>query len=192
MTSGKPVRNLWFALLLWIGNADAAPLTLDDLLAGFAGVEVADARFEEKLILAITESPLTSTGVLSYRRPDYLKKEVLEPSHSLFEISGDRVIVETEQERRTLSLDSQPAIRAFAEAYRATLAGDRKALERHYEVELSGAAEQWSLRLQPLDARIRSFVRSIEFSGSGTRILRIETQEASGDFSVMSIKPNAE
>lgn len=193
MISGNPLRSLGaaLALLLWAGGAAAAPLTLDMLLAGFADVAAADARFTETLTLAVLETPLTSSGSLRYRRPDYLKKQVETPAPSMFEIAGDVVTVETERGRQTLSLRTQPVIRAFAAAYRATLAGDRAALEAHYRIDLDGTVERWTLRLQPIDDSLRRRIRSIELTGSGSRIHGIETMETSGDRSLMTIAPDA-
>lgn len=201
MTSGKPTASFRLRLgqLLWLmawlgyshGNLLAEPLSLDQLLKNFAAISSSQAHFTETQTLAILESPLISSGHLIYRRPDYLKKTVTEPTQALFEINGDRLLVETDQGRHSLSLNNQPTIRAFAEAYRATLAGDRAVLEQFYRLALTGNTEAWALRLVPLDKRMRSQVRFIEMQGTAARILRIETQEASGDHSLMTVVPDA-
>ena len=194
MNSGrKPLScAIWSILLLCTGVAFAAPLTLDALLEGFAGVAAAEARFTEVQSLALLDSPLTTKGRLSYRRPDYLKKEVIEPSPAVFEISGGRLVIETGAERHSLSLDSQPLIRAFAEAYRATLAGDRETLERYYRHELGGGTEAWTLRLSPRDEQTAERIEAIVLHGGGPRISRIEVFETAGDYSLMTIVPDVD
>lgn len=201
MTSGKPTTSFGcrlgqlLGLIVWmgysVGNLRAEPLALDQLLNRFAAISSSQAHFTEIQTLTVLESPLISSGQLIYRRPGYLKKTVAEPTQALFEISGDRLLVETDQGRHSLSLNNQPVIRAFAEAYRATLAGDRAVLEQFYQLRLTGTSEAWTLRLVPLNQRMLAQVRSIEMQGSGARILRIDTQETSGDHSLMTILPDA-
>lgn len=194
MNSGKLIRRFCAAITLLMCTVGAAstPFTLDGFLADMAGVSATDGRFTETLTLDILESPLISHGTLSYRRPDYLMKKIELPEHMMFEAAGDRMVIETEQERRTLSLDTRPGIRAFVESYRATLSGDRTVLEKYYEVTLSGDHEHWTLRLQPKTTEMKSLVRHIELNGSGTRIERIMTLESTGGLSLMSITPNVD
>jgi 16S rRNA U516 pseudouridylate synthase RsuA-like enzyme len=90
-------------------------------------------------------------------------------------------------EQRFLSLKEQPALRALVESIRATLAGDRAQLERHYQVQFSGKENAWQLRLVPRDTQLRSYVESITLNGAGARIQRIEALEGAGDRSVMTI-----
>jgi hypothetical protein len=84
-------------------------------------------------------------------------------------------------------LREQPALRALVESARATLAGDRALLERHYRVQFSGPRDAWRLQLVPRDAQVRGYVESITLSGAAARVQRIETLESSGDRSVMTI-----
>ena len=70
---------------------------------------------------------------------------------------------------------------------RATLAGDRAALERHYSVQLEGQPEAWTLTLMPREQKLASLVKRIQIAGVRERLKRIEVEEASGDWSVMLI-----
>jgi hypothetical protein len=179
-------------LLLCISRCATADLSLDELMTGFSRVNSAQARFEEHKTLALLTAPLVLDGTLYYRAPDYLKKEVLHPARSSFEISGDRIYIETQQEQRMLPLDSHPLIRAFAESYRATLAGDRATLEQHFETELSGNMEFWTLRLLPRGEPVQERIDSIVLTGRGNRIRTIATLETSGDTTLMTIVPDGE
>ena len=161
-------------------------------MSGFSRLNSAQARFEEHKTLALLTAPLVLDGTLYYRAPDYLKKEVRHPARSSFEISGDRLYIETQQEQRTLPLDSHPLIRAFAESYRATLAGDRATLEQHFAIELSGDMEFWTLRLLPRNEAVQERIDSIVLTGTGNRIRSIATLEASGDTTLMTILPDGE
>ena len=183
------VLSLIFAFISLDINAG---VSLDELMEQFSRTPMANARFIERKQLALLETPLTLEGTLSYRAPDYLKKEVNRPDHSLFEIRGDLLYIETSTEQRTLSLDSHPLIRAFAESYRATLSGNKIMLEQHFETELTGTIDEWSLRLLPKNSEVRSHIVTILLTGSENHILSAKTIEASGDTSVMKITPDEE
>ena len=68
-------------------------------------------------------------------------------------ISGDSLRIETGKEQRTLSLDSHPLIRAFAESYRAILSGNGATLEQHFETGLTGTLEDWNYACCPGTSR---------------------------------------
>jgi len=74
------------------------------------------------------------------------------------------------------------------ESIRATRAGDLAALQRHYDVQVDGTREEWSLTLKPLDSRVADYVSSIALAGSGPRVSRMVVHEAGGDRSVMEIE----
>lgn len=177
-------------LALFISTPALADLSLEMLLQQFSRTAAADVRFREVRQLALLEAPLIVEGTLSYQAPDQLRKEVLEPEPSLFEISGDSLRIETANEQRTLPLDSHPLIRAFAESYRAILSGNGKTLEEYFETELTGSIESWTLRLQPRDSQARAYLETIIMKGSSNHIYSTETLEASGDRSVMTIIPD--
>jgi outer membrane lipoprotein-sorting protein len=154
-----------------------------------AQVPSSSARFVETRHIALLTQPVELKGSLSYERPDRLAKHVLSPVDELLSVDGDALTVlnKTRGERRVVSLRDQPAAGALVASVRATLAGDLPQLERHYKVELSGTRAAWSLRLVPRDARVKAFVETITLDGSGARLERIESVEASGDRSRITI-----
>ena len=183
-------RSLLFLLLICINQDANADFSLDTLMTEFSQTSSVSAWFREEKQLTLLKIPLILEGTLSYRAPDYLKKEVHQPNHSLFEISGDQLRIETGKKQRTLSLDSHPLIRAFAESYRAILSGDGTTLEQHFETELIGSMNDWTLRLTPKDNQVRSHIESILMTGSGSHIHSTETIEVSGDTTLMTITPD--
>jgi hypothetical protein len=73
---------------------------------------------------------------------------------------------------------------------RATLAGNTATLTRYYTPTLTGSAADWSLRLEPQDARLRALLAVIRIRGEGSTIRSIETLERDGDRTEMTIMPD--
>ena len=70
---------------------------------------------------------------------------------------------------------------------RATLAGDRTALERLFKVTFDGSLDQWTLALAPADSAVAKSVRQIRIEGSRDAIHTVEIQQADGDRSLLTI-----
>jgi hypothetical protein len=184
---------LWVSLAATAGQVPTSPWTLQQLMESLAAVKTVNATFREQKELAILQKPLVMTGILRYRSPAYLKKQTLQPQEESYEADEDWLVIETPAEgRRQFSLNGYPLIRAFVEAIRATLAGDLPTLERYYQMQLQGLATDWTLRLVPVDKEITDYVTAIIIRGQGNRVLSIETLEAGGDRSLMTIAPHNE
>jgi len=187
MTSG--VRS-WLALPVLASTlAFGQAWDLDALMSEMAAVPASRTRFVETRHLALLTQPLELKGSLSYQRPDRLVKHVETPFDELLTVDGEllSLVNKTKGEQRSLSLREQPALRALVESMRATLAGDRAQLERHYRVQFSGRRDAWRLHLVPRVAQVRGHVESITLTGAAARPQRIEVLESTGDRSVMTI-----
>jgi len=187
MISG--VRS-WLALLaLAAAPSFGQGWNLDALMAEMAAVPASRTRFVETRHLAMLTQPLELRGSLSYERPHRLVKHVETPFDELLTVDGEALslVNKTKGEKRSLSLREQPALGALVESVRATLAGDRAQLERHYRVQFSGRRDAWRLHLVPRTTAVRAHVESITVSGAAARPQRIEVLESSGDRSVMTI-----
>ena len=187
MISG--VRS-WLALLALAATPSFGQgWNLDALMSELAAVPASRTRFVETRHLAMLTQPLELKGSLSYERPNRLVKHVETPFDELLTVDGEALslVNKTKGERRSLSLREQPALGALVEGVRATLAGDRAQLERHYRVQFSGRRDAWRLQLVPRAAQVRAHVESITVSGAAARPQRIEVLESTGDRSVMTI-----
>ena len=187
MISG--VRNLLALLPFAATHALAQGWNLDALMSEMAAVPASRTRFVETRHLAMLTHPLELKGSLSYERPDRLVKHVESPFDETLTVNGEvlSLVNMTRGERRSLSLREQPALGTLVESVRATLAGDRAQLERHYRVQFSGARDAWRLHLVPRATQVRAHVESITVSGAAARPQRIEVLESTGDRSVMTI-----
>lgn len=169
---------------------NAATWAITELMHGLAQVKESKASFVERKHLSILKTPLEYSGTLAYSAPGYLEKQTLLPKPESMVLDQDKLVVQSgaANRKRTLSLQDYPVIWAFVESFRATLAGDLQALNRFYAVTLEGNSRQWLLILHPLDAKMKSLISEIRISGSMEQINTIETREAGGDYSVMSIQ----
>ena len=171
----------------------AADWGIEQLMQSLAQVKSARGRFVERKTLAILNSPLEFSGTLVYTAPNRLEKRILLPKPETMVLEQDRFTIESpsRNQSRTLTLNDYPAVRAFIESIRSTLAGDLHTLNRFYRVNLEGNPEQWRLTLAPSEPAMQAVVRQIRIGGSKNRIVMIEVIGAEGDRSVTTITEDA-
>ncbi|MBI4808315.1 MAG: outer membrane lipoprotein carrier protein LolA [Nitrosomonadales bacterium] len=162
---------------------------LPQLMQSLAQVQSSQGRFVERKHLAVLDVPLASSGTLSFRAPGHLEKRTLEPRDESLVLDQGVLTIEnrTRNIKRTLVVQQYPAVWAFVESIRSTLAGDLPMLERFYKVELKGNAAKWRLKLLPLEQRTRGMVKEIVISGRSDRVTVIEMLEANGDRATMTV-----
>lgn len=160
-------------------------------MAALATVRESRAAFAEEKALAVLATPLASRGTLLYAAPSRLEKRTETPFQERVAVDGDRLTYERPAEgvSRALDLDAAPELRGLVEAVRGTLAGDLAALRRHYSVGYEGTQDAWRLTLVPVDPRVRELLKVVRVDGTGTDLRRVETIEADGDVSTMTIEP---
>ena len=187
------IAILLAALAASPARAADPPLALEPLMAALAQNGPGTVRFAETKTSALLKAPIESSGTLTYAAPSRLEKRTLAPRDERFAVDGETVVVEMaarnagEKRRLELRLGDYPAIRAFVESIRGTLAGDLAALRRHYRVELEGTWSDWRLHLLPSDPQMAELVLKVVIGGAGGEVRRVEILEASGDRSVMTI-----
>lgn len=171
-----------------VAASAAATATLDDVLAGFRMRQHAEARFVERHFLSLVKKPLESQGLLIYDAPDTLEKRTLLPHPETLRLEGDTVTVERGHGRHTLDLRKLPQLAPLVDSIRATLAGDRAALERLFRLRFAATPTGWSLELEPLDAGAARIVRAVRIAGALDQIRELEVVESDGDRSVMTLQ----
>lgn len=161
--------------------------TLDRLMATLAQHKSGRASFTETKYLSIATQPVESSGELVFVAPDHLEKITQNPKPEHLVVDGDMLTVQRENHKYTLSLARYPELGAFIESIRATLAGNRFALEQVYKVALAGEGDDWTLTLTPLDSRMRKVVSTITIDGTRDAMRSVAIQQADGDHSVMRL-----
>ena len=188
------MRRYWAAAalaLLFSQAADATPLSISQLMANLAQHPQGAATFSEKKFIAILDEPVVSSGELLFIAPARLEKRTLKPKPETMVLDGDTLTLQRGQRTRTLQLKDYPEVAGMIESIRATLAGDRQALERVYHLALDGSAERWTLVLTPLDPKVGAVIARIRMEGVKDVVRSVEILQADGDSSLMTIEQRA-
>lgn len=162
---------------------------LPQLMQSLAQVKQTQGRFAEKKYLAVLDVPLTSSGTLSFAAPGHLEKHTLEPKQESLVLDAGVLTIENKarKQKHTLVVQQYPAVWAFVESIRSTLAGDQATLERFYKVQLKGDAAKWRMKLLPRERQAGGMVKEIVVSGRGDRVTSVEMLEVNGDNAIMTI-----
>ncbi len=179
-------------LLVLLGfAAHAAADDLDELLHLLAQRHHGHVDFVEQHFLALLSRPAESSGELIYDAPDRLEKRTLEPRPESLMLAGDMLSIRRGRHRRVLDLKAYPQLLPFVESIRATLAGDRVALERAFRVEYAGNLERWTLLLVPRESQIAATVSQVRIDGSGDHLRHVEIRQKDGDRSLMTLRDHS-
>lgn len=168
--------------------AQAQDWTVDRLMSELAQHRSGRAAFNETKYMSIAARPIESSGELVFVAPDHLEKHTQAPKPEDIVVDGENVTLTRNSQKHTFSLESYPELGTLIDSIRATLSGNRGALEQAYKMAVSGSGNDWSLTLTPLDPRIQTISR-ITLGGTGGDLLSVAIQQADGDHSLMRIRP---
>ncbi len=182
-------RRLAALLLLLLTPLPALAFSLSELQSLLASVQRAEAHFDEEYLLAVLDVPLVSSGTLSYRAPDFLKKTVTAPQPSSFTVDVNRLTIVQAGERHVVDLASAPQLNAFTESLRAVLAGDFDSLSRLYRLALEGDRDHWTLRLSPEAPLLTRSIEHIVVTGNRAELQSFVVQERGGDRTTTRLEP---
>jgi hypothetical protein len=177
------------------GAATAAPASavpaqeqaFGQLLQLLAARRHGHVTFTEVHQLALLDRPLESSGELRYDAPDRLEKRTLEPRPEDLLLEHGVLTAQRGSHRHVLALRDYPQLIPYIESIRATLAGDRAALERYFRLQFSGTLDHWTLELVPADAQLASAVQHVRIAGERDAIRTVEVRETDGDSSRLTI-----
>jgi hypothetical protein len=169
--------------------ADDAGGELDRLMSLMAQRRHGEADFSEKKYLSMLKQPLESSGLLIYDAPDHLEQRTTLPRPQSVVLDHGIITMHIGHRERVLRLADYPQLAPLIDSIRATLAGDRAALERVFQLDFSGTLERWQLRLEPRDAQLAATLKRIDLQGERDAVHQVDVLQSDGDHSVMSITP---
>jgi Outer membrane lipoprotein carrier protein LolA-like len=164
---------------------------LDAVMGLLAMRQHGRAEFIEQQFLAVLDHPIESSGELRYDAPDRLEKRTLKPRVETLLLAGGVLTVERAHSRRVMDLHAYPQVEPFVESIRATLAGDRGALERVFRLDFVGSVGRWTLTLVPLQSKVKQSVSQVRIDGVRDQLLKVEIRQPDGDRSLMTLRPSA-
>jgi hypothetical protein len=169
--------------------AGAPDSALDDLMALLAQRRHGEADFREEQYLSVLKRPVTSTGVLTYDAPDHLEQRTVTPRAQSFALDHGTLSMRIGSHARTLPVSDYPQLAPLIDSIRATLAGDRAALERVFTLEFTGSVNRWKLHLTPRDERVNATLTQIDLEGERDAVREVQVLQRDGDRSLMHITP---
>jgi len=181
--------TLLLTLALTASSRTAQGFDLTELMALLARVETSQVAFEETKHVAVLTTPIVRRGTLRYMRPDRLEMRVETPYFERMDIAGNMLTIESKRGVRQVDLAAEPGPAAWVAGIRATLAGDRPTLARHFAFELRGQPTRWTLTLLPLEPALSGVIERITIDGVEAQLTRIEVDERMGDRTVLIVQP---
>ena len=178
---------LLFAAVLPAPAAHAGDL--DDVMSLLALRQHGRVQFVEQHFLKVLSRPVESSGELRYDAPDRLEKRTVEPRQETLLLTGGILTVDRGRTHRTLDLHAYPEVLPFIESIRATLAGDRPALERLFRLGFEGNVARWTLTLLPVEQKTAQTVAQVRIEGVRDQLLKVEIRQTDGDRSLMTLRP---
>ena len=166
-----------------------APPAFDELLQLLAARRHGHVTFTEVQQLAMLDRPLQSSGELLYDAPDRLEKRTLKPKAQTLILEHGVLTARRGHRTYVMELRDYPQVVPFVESIRATLAGDRAALERFFRVQFDGTLAAWTLLLVPVDPTLAGAVKDIRIEGERDVVRTVEIRQSDGDRSLLSIGP---
>ena len=184
-------RTLIVYCCAWLvgGAAVAAPATdaLDQLMTRLRQRQHGHVSFSEVHISSMLDRPLTSSGELFYDAPDRLEKRTTTPRPERMVLENGQLSFERRHKEYHVALADFPQAAPYIEGIRATLAGDRPALERVFRLSFTNSGDQWTLTLTPLDAHVAAEVAAVRIDGLSDVIRTVTVQLVNGDRSITTL-----
>lgn len=177
MTSFR--NRLAATVLLMVANtAMAQPFDLPQLAEQLSGPAVVRGDFIQEKHLRALPQPLTSHGQFALSRDHGLLWLLQQPIRQDYRITPEGIA--RRNENGWQAVDPQGGSARQNQLFLAVLSGATQALQRDFQLELSGAATAWRLQLTPRGALLRQIFADIEIHG-GETVTQIELHEAQGD-----------
>ena len=148
----------------------------------------ADVRFTETRESRWLPAPIESSGSMR-SNTTMLEKRVESPRPETWRILSDRMQVTAPglDGVKEVMLDHAPAAAALANALRSVMAGDLEALNKDFQLDLSGDERAWTLQLTPRRQDVARQLKQIGLQGAGRRLEGIVIQESQGDRTTMHL-----
>ncbi|KIG18180.1 putative transmembrane protein [Enhygromyxa salina] len=159
----------------------ATPVSVDELLAGFAKMPGLYAEFRQESHFGLLAEPLIDTGVLHFA-DGRLARRTLAPTPSVVIMDAKGIEYGDGTKTERIELDGKPAVRQFVDAFTKIFAGDRRGLEALYRIEFqAGEDRSWTMTLVPKVSPMDRIISKVVVSGTHLEIGKMRVVEHGGD-----------
>jgi hypothetical protein len=189
LCGGPGVAVSLLLLLSSIGMANAADDPFDTLLASLAQHPHGAVKFSEETRSQLLTHSVHSEGVLRFDAPDRLEKQTLTPRAEDLIVEGDVVTIIRGHHRNSIRLTEYPKLSPLLEGIRATLSGNRAALEQRFQVSFTPGASAWELRLAPLGGAHDAGFTRIVLRGHDDALQSVTLEQSNGDRTTIALAP---
>jgi hypothetical protein len=163
---------------------------LDEVLALLAMRKHGHVEFIEQKFIAALDRPIESSGELRFDAPDHLEQRTLKPRAETLVLDSGTLSVDRGHTHRVMDMHAFPQVEPLVESIRATLAGDRGALEHLFHLEFTGGMTRWTLTLVPLESKVKQLVAQVKIDGVRDQLIKVEIRQTDGDRSLMTLRPS--
>jgi Outer membrane lipoprotein carrier protein LolA-like len=143
--------------------------------------------FREERHNKMLKEALILTGYLEYLEAGRLRKVVESPFQEALLIDNDRIEIERDGKTRTLSLSKSRPLQTMLGGIEAILAGQTARVERVFNYQLSGTADDWSMQLTPHSRRISKHLTGLLVTGNSAAVTSIRIDLKDGEWHLMEI-----
>ena len=161
----------------------------NSLMALLAKNSVKSYQFSEKKFYSFLKKPTEIHGVLLYKPPNVLEKNILSLNkRASYRIIGNKLFInKAGKKERKVHLSNYPEVLALANSIRALFAGKLGVLQQFFDIELKGSPSNWTLVLTPTDIDLEEKIEFLEIKGANGTLKQIIIKETDGDKSILTL-----
>jgi hypothetical protein len=175
---------------LGIAMAETAALTVAQLQRALQAAARPSVSYEEVRESPWLSTPLTSRGTMR-STPTALEKRVESPREETWRLLADRAewVGPGATGSKQILFTHAPALAALSQVMRRVVAGDLVALQRDFEIKLTGDERVWSAQLQPRSADVARHLDHVELQGTAGQLHVIIVVERQGERTITRLQP---
>lgn len=135
-------------------------------------------------------APMSSRGTMR-STPDSLEKRVESPRQETWRLLPDRIEWQAASggPARQILFSQAPALATLSNLMRHVVAGDIVALQRDFDVQVSGDERVWRAQLKPRNPQVGRYLEHVELQGTGQTLQIIIVAERQGERTTTRLQP---
>ena len=177
------MKKFLLSLLISLAALPALAFSTAELTAQLQAPQSVQGGFTQQRFLRSMDKPVQTSGRFALRPGRGLFWHLQKPFDMKLRVRRDGISRQDAQGQWRAN-GSQTAQAAQVKLFMAVLGGDTAELQRHFDLALSGNAQQWQLTLTPKTAVMRQVFNKIVING-GQLVQKVELDEKQGDRTVM-------